>query len=803
MQATKTLSRPRNRNGAGPTSGPADKTARPWFQMLPEDGILTIVLLVIMVYITISSIQSVTPPWAPGLEVLTGTTGIGLLLGYLTVQQGRLPNSLVQLAAVVLGILFAFHQTALAVVGGDHTVLWDRTVEWFHRAILLRQSSDDNAVFLLFLAVLSFLLAFISVWLVIRTRRPWLAALANGVVLLINLNWTTSDKTIFFLVIYLLATLLLLVRFTLAENMRRWRARGLRFSPDLSWDFMQAGAIFAVVVLLLAYLLPSWPANAALTDWWNSPNNPWTNIQQGFETLFGGVQGNGPGVINFFGGDLQLTGTVNLPNIVILRYNAPNGVSFDPSQYLVTRTLNVYNGQNSWTSSQTRIQSYGANQAQPPTTESTHLNSYKITVVAGQVGSPLFAPGDEAASFSVPSQTFQDVVTGQPVAWTATGSDGPGATYEATGYVSNASAPDLRSVPYPASVSSDQRSTLYPDTILSEYLSNTPDIPQDVVDLTHQIVANAHATTMYDAAAAIESYLHDNFTYTLSIQDTPPGEDAISWFLQQKQGFCTYFATTMAIMGRVLGMPTRVALGFAAGKYDTNSNSYLVRGTEAHVWPQIYFANYGWINFEPTSSFTAFSRAAASGTGGSPLPTVGPGGPNATPSTGLGGKTRISPGDSSGGGGSGQTNPVLVDAGLTASLIIVLLLLFAVLFTIWWRLIFRGLSPITAAFARIARLGTWAGAPPRRSQTPDEYAEQLAHVLPGQRPALLRLSALYARERYGGAAPEETTRESLQLYDQVRRPASLVILRRLRTTPGAFFRRSRHAIRNRRHRTDD
>src|SRR5262249_60218049 len=136
-----------------------------------------------------------------------------------------------------------------------------------------------NSVFLLFLAILSFLLAYISVWLVLHTRRPWLAALANGVVLLINLNFATEDKTIIFLVVFLLTTLLLLVRFTLAENTRVWRPRGLRYSPDLGWDFMQAGAIFAVIVLLLAYLLPIGSANASILTFWNSPDNPWQKVE--------------------------------------------------------------------------------------------------------------------------------------------------------------------------------------------------------------------------------------------------------------------------------------------------------------------------------------------------------------------------------------------------------------------------------------------------------------------------------------------------------------------------------------------
>lgn len=798
MQTTKVVSRPRGLLN----HDVLEHEAQPWFRVLPEDGVLTFLLLVVMVFTTVASIQSVTPPWAPGLDVLTGTTGIGLLLGYLTVQQGRLPSSLTQLAAMALGILFAFHQTAVAVVGDDSGALWSRTVDWFHRAIILRQSSDDNAVFLLFLAVLSFLLAFISVWLVVRTRRPWLAALANGVVLLINLNWTTEDRTIFFLVIYLLATLLLLVRFTLAENMRRWRARGLRFSPDLSWDFMQAGAIFAVAVLLLAYLLPSWPANSALTDWWNGPSNPWTAVQQRFEQVFNGVQGAGPGVINFFGGDLQLTGTVQLPNTVMLTYTVPAGAGNDSAQYLITRTLNVYNGQNSWTSSTTQTRSYIAGDTQPPTTEAAHTNTYNITIVTSQAGSPLFAPGDEAASFNVPSQALQDVATGQAIGWMSPNSMGPGDHYQAVGYVSDATADQLRSVPYPASLTTDQRATLFPDNILAEYLNNTPQIPSDVVNLAHQIVIDAKATNMYDAAQAIEAYLR-NFTYSLSIQNAPAGEDAISWFLHVREGFCTYFATTMAIMGRELGMPTRLALGFSSGKYDSGSNSYLVRGTQAHVWPQIYFGNYGWVNFEPTSSFDPFARATNNGSSGGPLPTINPNGPGATAQATL----RVKNPDVNTGGanttGHDQANPVLLDAGLTASLAIVLILLFALLFSIWWRLVFRGLSPVTAAFARIARLGTWAGAPPRRSQTPEEYAEQLARVVPGQRPALLRLSTLYSRERYGGGIPDETTREAPRLYDAVRRSVSPVIARRLRTAPKFLFGQSRRMLHNRRHHEDD
>ncbi len=296
----------------------------PWLRLLPEDGWFTLILLALSVYITVFSIESVTPPWAPGMQILTATTSLGLLLGYLSVQQGRLPGVLVHTVAVCLGIVVAFLQTADAVLNGNRLLLLQHTSNWFQRAILTGGQSSDNTVFLLFLGILTFLLAYITVWLVLRTRRPWLAVLANGVVLLINLNWATPDKLIF-LLLFLLVSLLLLVRFTLAENIRHWKARGLRFSPDLSWDFMQAGAIFAVVVLLVAYLMPIGAANQQLQDWAASPRNPLTSLQSKFAQIFAGVVGSGAGAgsVNFFDSSLRLRGTNNLPSTKILHYSLP------------------------------------------------------------------------------------------------------------------------------------------------------------------------------------------------------------------------------------------------------------------------------------------------------------------------------------------------------------------------------------------------------------------------------------------------------------------------------------------------
>src|SRR5260370_33804304 len=74
-------------------------------------------------------------------------------------------------------------------------------------------------------------------------------------VLLINLNFIDAGYIVF-LVVFLVAALLLLLRFNLYESSVRWKRLGLRCSDDLGWEFMQAGALISIGILILAWLLP-------------------------------------------------------------------------------------------------------------------------------------------------------------------------------------------------------------------------------------------------------------------------------------------------------------------------------------------------------------------------------------------------------------------------------------------------------------------------------------------------------------------------------------------------------------------
>ena len=79
----------------------------------------------------------------------------------------------------------------------------------------------------------------------------------------------------------------------------------------------------------------------------------------------------------------------------------------------------------------------------------------------------------------------------------------------------------------------------------------------------------------------------------------PTGRDFVSWFLlDERQGYCTSFATAMAVMARMVGLPARYIEGYAAVP-DSDSVARVTQ-QQAHAWTEIYFAGFGWLPFDPT-----------------------------------------------------------------------------------------------------------------------------------------------------------------------------------------------------------
>ena len=188
---------------------------------------------------------------------------------------------------------------------------------------------------------------------------------------------------------------------------------------------------------------------------------------------------------------------------------------------------------------------------------------------------------------------------------------------------------------------------------------------EDMYALARRLATGA--ATPYDAVHRIELYLRSNYKYQ---QNVPNRTYPLPAFLtEDRAGYCQQFSGTMALMLRMLGIPSRVATGFAPGARDPEKNNYLVNDTDAHNWVEVYFPAIGWATFEPTPP----TAPAATQLDDNALGATDPALPNfnesGTPSTDPRGGDAPAPvrqsggGTSSGGGSSGPATLTVTGGG--------------------------------------------------------------------------------------------------------------------------------------------
>ncbi len=111
--------------------------------------------------------------------------------------------------------------------------------------------------------------------------------------------------------------------------------------------------------------------------------------------------------------------------------------------------------------------------------------------------------------------------------------------------------------------------------------------------------------TTFEKASAILLDLRENYYYSLK-PGNPGPRGALKHFLfEGKKGYCSYFAFSMTLLLRSLGIPARIAVGFATDPSESVLGFNPVRAFQAHAWVEVPFGPYGWIEFDPTSSTPA------------------------------------------------------------------------------------------------------------------------------------------------------------------------------------------------------
>lgn len=321
------------------------------------------------------------------------------------------------------------------------------------------------------------------------------------------------------------------------------------------------------------------------------------------------------------------------------------------------------------------------------------------------------------------------------------------------------------------------------------YLAVPEDLPPVVAATALEVTASA--TTNFERATALQDFFTGGeFTYSeqAPVEDRYDGSGAsvLEPFLERRAGYCVHFASAMAAMSRTLGIPARIAVGFTPGDFQVTENGTVITWTvtthDLHAWPELYFADVGWVRFEPTpgrGQVPTFAQAAVDDpetpdvdeSVPTPPPASTPG-PTSTSAPVLPDEDPLDPGAAGGVAGDGGGTPWLGPV-IGAGVVLVLLLpaiLRAVRRTRRLGLVDAGSAH--AGWAELRDTVTDLGWPVDPGLSPRRFAADLSELLDDEGSRVLaRIRGELEAEVFAARAPEPSSDDVVQVVRSLRRAA--------------------------------
>ncbi len=354
-----------------------------------------------------------------------------------------------------------------------------------------------------------------------------------------------------------------------------WERRGFGFSDALRVDVVFYGAGLLGLVFCLGFIIPARPRNFVTTWLWSDVDLP-----PGLKALddrrqtFGEGRVANRGPIRAPAANLDLGASLEEGEReeIVLRVRS-EGLDPATAPYWRGRVFADYTG-SGWTTGPIETLTV------PPFTSETAPLGYITQAVTDLRGGGRLRYGIANIVGSSEQATLEQTTAGEPVGWV-----GAGERYTV-----------FSSPPGPIE-------DFGPEVIegrfsLQSYAGIPRTVPDRVVQLARELTAGSRTQT--DRALAIERYLR-GLKYSYQVEPLPPGDDAVDQFLfSMRAGYCTYYASAMAVMARAVGIPSRVVVGYATGSYNAERGEFEVREQDAHAWPELYIEEQGWTRWEPT-----------------------------------------------------------------------------------------------------------------------------------------------------------------------------------------------------------
>ncbi|HNT55232.1 MAG TPA: transglutaminase domain-containing protein, partial [Anaerolineaceae bacterium] len=571
-----------------------DKKPNRWWDVLAAIGWLAIMIL------AASRIEATE--WARDLDLVTTGAVLSAILG-LAVGWSRFSARTATWLAVIYSVLLVPWILGSSVGQG---VAWlerlyslGARLGWAVGALVYNQPIRDPLLLISALVLIFWLLALTGGYHLVRHGRPWVPlALTGLLMMLIEFFNATLIRSAWYSAGFAFVAIFLIAQIYFRKSYRDWEAQNIFIDSDTEFFRTRAVLITVFVLVVMAWILPFAlraliPGSLAQQE----VTEKWTGLQERFNNIFGSFQGPVRVEVWTFGNLMTLsTGQPN-SDLPLFKVETPLETLKGTTYYWRARSYDTYKDGQWLNTINNRLEVIPnvSSIALPPWT----LRSEGEFVFESQTNLLiLYSPG-LATTISRPVEvTGRELEDGALdfVAMEATPMVRPGDRYSVTASLASPTIAQLR-------VAGDN----YPEWVTQKYLQIPADLPQSIQDLAAEITN--YTDTPYEKTVAITNYLRRTIKYSETIPNPPKNADPLEWFLfEHKQGFCQYYATAEVLLLRAAGVPARLVVGYAPGDLQGDERTFQVRAKHSHAWPEVYFPDIGWIEFEPTAGLDPITR---------------------------------------------------------------------------------------------------------------------------------------------------------------------------------------------------
>lgn len=544
--------------------------------------------------------------WTENLHLIWSITVFGLLIGLALGQSAFKKQYVILLSLAYTAVVFISQWLKFIEFDRHQTYLGERLLILFGR--LFTSISEFSAGREVADQILVLVLLSIPYWLIGLYSGYQLTRHANimaciapsaGITLLIHYYHYTAKDYSWMLGVFLFFTLLFIGQQKYLVDKLKWTKERVLFSADNSWDINHTTFAVAATLVLFAWLIPyTFTGNAFTKATWQNITDDWFSSDF-YENLFSSVNKESKPQAKNFQTELGLGTQTSQSDAIIFLVYTPAKAQEYPRLYWRGQVYDTYQNGKWLITSQDESRYNASRTIETPDVQNRSRLTFTFDVYTETQIVLFSAP--QPISINHNALILHNKISLNPdemdvLALRASPPLKVGDLVQITSLMSNPIVSDLQNA-----------SNDYPTWVLNKYLQLPDNFSADIKTLAQDITQPYN--NAYDKTVAITNYLRHTIEYAPAISIPENESDPLAYFLLDVQrGFCNYSATAEVLMLRSIGIPARLAVGYAQGEPNLQNSIYTVRERDLHAWPEVYFPEYGWIEFEPTGNQDPLAR---------------------------------------------------------------------------------------------------------------------------------------------------------------------------------------------------